>query len=188
MSGRKKKKKKKIEDKTGFTPRRITLLSIAILLFSATVSILLTSNNSTNRAVQFLRGAFEGKGVVQNGTLEIEGVEPIEEVPEGEVRYYINKQVAFPNAYARGDVVLQNPAACGYVLEFRFYIADGRSSIPIYTSPKLRPGQYLDGDKLDRYIPGGRYDCTYTVTAYDLADETTECGSLSGFLQIEIMS
>ena len=185
MSRRQKKKKEK---KTGFTPRKITMLSIAILLFSATISILLTSNGGDSRAVQFIRGAFEGKGAVQNGALEIEGMDPIEEVPEGEVRYYINKQVTFENGYARGDMVLQSPAACGYVLQFRVYTADGSSSVPVYTSPKLRPGQYLDGDKLDRYIPGGRYDCTYTVTAFDLKDEKTECGMLSGFLEIEVMA
>ena len=180
--------KQKSADSSGFTPRRIVLLAIAILLFSATVSILLAPNTTNNRAVQFIRGAFEGKGAVQNGTIEIEGVDPIDSVPDGEVRYYINKQVSFANGYAKGDVVLQNPAACAYVLQFRFYIADGRSSIPIYTSPKLRPGQYMDGDKLDRYVAGGQYACTYTVTAYDLQDDTQECGSLSGFLQIEIMA
>lgn len=181
-------RRKKEKNNGAITPRRITLLSIAILLFSATVSILITANTSENRAVQFIRGAFEGKGAVQNGVLEIDGVDPIEDVPEGEVRYYINKKVTFPNGYERGDVVLQNPAACGYILQFRFYLADGRSSVPIYTSPMLRPGQYLDGDKLDRYVAGGKYDCTYTVTAFDLQDETVESGSLSGFLKIEIMA
>ena len=167
-------KKNNMKEKTGFTPRKITLLSVSILLFSAIISVLLTSNASGNRAVQFIRGAFEGKGMVQNGVLEIEGVDPIEEVPEGEVRYYINKKVVFPNGYARGDVVLQNPAACGYALQFRFYLADGSSNVPVYTSPLLRPGQYLDGDKLDRYIPSGRYDCTYTVTAFETEGELVE--------------
>jgi hypothetical protein len=182
-------RKRKAQEKTGFTPRKIMLLSIAILLFSAIVSILMTANaGEHNRTAQFLRSILEGKGVVENGVLEIEGVEPIEEVPEGEIRYYINKQVVFPHGYALGDVVLQNPAACGYVLQFRFYLADGSSNTPVYTSPKLRPGQYMNGDKLDRYIVGGRYDCTYTVTAYDPEDEKVECGMVSGFLQIEVMS
>lgn len=182
MSARKNNKKK-----TGFTPSKIALLSVAVLLFSAIVSILLTANVSNNRAAQFLRAAFEGKGVVEDGVLEIEGVAPIEEVPDGEVRYYINKKVVFPNGYAKGDVVLQNPPACDYVLQFRFYLADGSSSEPVYSSPKLRPGQYINGDKLNRYTPGGRYDCTYTVTAYDRSDERTVCGTLSGFLNIEVM-
>ncbi len=184
MSGR----KKKLEEKTGFTPSKILLLSIAVLLFSAIVSILLTANTSSNRAVQFVRGAFEPDGQVEDGALEIEGVEPIEDVPDGEVRYYINKEITFQNGYVKGDVVLQNPAACDYVLQFRFYLADGSSNVPVYTSPKLRPGQYLNGDKLDHYIQGGRYECTYTVTAYDPADDTVECGSLSGFVQIMVMS
>ena len=181
-------RRKKLEEKTGFTPRKILLLSIAVLLFSAIISILLAPDTSSNRAVQFIRSAFEGKGEVQDGLLEIDGVEPIEDVPEGEVRFYINKEVSFANGYAMGDVVLQNPAACGYVLQFRFYLADGSSNVPVYTSPKLRPGQYMNGDKLDRYLAGGRYDCTYTVTAYDLSDDKVESGSLSGFLQISVLA
>lgn len=184
MSGR----KKKLEEKTGFTPHKVALLSVAVLLFSAIVSILLTANVSDNRAVQFIRGAFEGRGVVENGTLDIEGVEPIGDIPDGEVRYYINKEIVFPNGYAQGDVVLQNPAACDYVLQFRFYLADGSSSDPVYISPKIRPGQYLNGDKLTRYTAGGRYDCTYTVTAYDPSDTKVECGTISGFLKIEVMA
>lgn len=181
-------RKKKLEERTGFTPRKILLLSVAVLLFSAIVSILLTSNSSDNRAVQFIRSAFEGRGVVENGTLEIEGVEPIEDVPEGEVRYYINKNVVFPNGYELGDVVLQNPQACGYILQFRFYLADGSSSEPVYTSPMLRPGQFLNGDKLSRYLPYGKYDCTYTVTAYDVNSNDGASGMISGFLQIEVMT
>lgn len=181
-------RKKKLEEKTGFTPRRIALLSAAVLLFSAIVSILLTANTSNNRVSQFVRGALEGRGVVHNGVLEIEGVDPIEEVPDGEVRYYINKNVVFPNGYESGDVVLQNPEACDYILQFCFYIADGSSTDPVYTSPMIRPGQYLDGDKLSRYLPAGRYDCTYTVTAYDLHSEADVSGMLSGFLHIDVMT
>lgn len=181
-------RKKKLEERTGFTPRKILFLSLAVLMFSATVSFLLTANTSEKRAAQMVRGLFEGRGRVEDGLLEIEGVEPIDEVPEGEVRYYINKKVLFPNGYEQGDIVLQNPSACGYVLQFRFYLADGSSADPIYTSPRLRPGQYLNGDKLGRRIPAGGYDCTYTVTAYDLRDTSVECGTVSGFLRLEVMS
>lgn len=181
-------RKKKMEERTGFTPRKILLLSVAVLMFSAVVSFLLTANTSDRRAAQIVRGVFEGRGRVENGLLEIEGVEPVEDVPEGEVRYYINKKVVFPNGYEQGDIVLQNPSACGYVLQFRFYLADGSSSEPIYTSPGIRPGQYLNGDKLGQRLPSGRYDCTYTVTAYDVDNDTVESGTVSGFLQIEVMS
>ena len=181
-------RKKKLEERTGFTPRKILLLSVAVLLFSAIVSILLTANNSDSRVVQYVRAAFEGRGVVENGALEIEGVDPIDDVPDGEVRYYINKNVMFPNGYEMGDVVLQNPEACDYILQFRFYLADGSSNDPVYTSPMLHPGQYLNGDKLGRYLPSGRYDCTYTVTAYDVNSDEGASGMLSGFLTIEVMS
>ena len=110
-------RKKKMEEKTGFTPRKILYLSLAVLMFSAIVSFLLTANTSNKPAAQAVRGLFEGRGRVEDGLLEIEGVEPIEDVPEGEVRYYINKKVVFPNGYEQGDIVLQNPSACGYVLQ-----------------------------------------------------------------------
>ena len=176
------------QKKSGFTAHKIFYMAIALLLFSAIVSILFTANADGNRVAQYVRGRFQDKGEVQNGTLEMEGIDAIGEIPEGEIRYYINKEMVFPNGYARGDVLLQNPQQSAYVLQFRFYLADGSSNVPVYTSAQLAPGQFLDGDKLDRYLYAGNYDCTYTVTAYDPADRTIECGSVSGFVKLTVVS
>ena len=172
---------------TDFTTKKIVIMSIALLLFCTIVSILFTANADENRAAQFIRGRFEPKAKAQDGMLEIEGVEAIGEVPEGEIRYYINKEPIFPSGYERGDVLLQNPESSMYALQFRFYLADGSSSAPVYTSALLHPGQYIDGDKLDRYLPPGSYACTYTATAYDLADETVVCGSTSGLVTLTVI-
>ena len=172
---------------TRFTTKKVIYMSVAFLLFCAIVSILFTANADGNRAAQYIRSRFEHKGEVQDGTLEIEGVEAIGDVPEGEIRYYINKEPLFPNGYESGEILLQNPRTCGYILQFRVYLADGSSSMPVYTSPLLRPGQYIDGDKLDRYLPPGKYACTYTATAYDLADESVDCGSVSGLLTLTVV-
>ncbi|MBQ7541330.1 MAG: hypothetical protein IJT44_03450 [Clostridia bacterium] len=179
--------KKKERSKNDFTAPKVFYMVVALLLFCAIVSILFTANADHNRAAQYIRGRFEAKGEVQDGTLEIEGLDAILDVPEGEIRYYINKHLVFANGYARGDIVLQNPQACGYALQFRFYLADGSSNVPIYTSPLLKPGQYLDGDKLDRYVPSGKYECTYTVDAFDLADTSVGCGSVGGFLTMSVV-
>lgn len=168
--------------------KKIALLAVAVFLFSAVVSIVVTANSGNNTAANFIKGAFIADGEVMDGTLEIEGVEPIDDVPEGEVRYFINKNVVFQNTYTRGDIILQNPEKCGYILEFKFYLADGSSNKPIYTSEKLEPGQYISEDKLDRAIKSGKNDCTYTVTAYSLDDPEKAEGELSGFLTITVVS
>ena len=179
--------KSKQKDAAGFTTKKVIVMSISLLLFCAIVSILFTANADENRVAQYIRGSFESKGVAQDGTLEIDGVEAIMDVPEGEIRYYINKEPFFPSGYERGDILLQNPESSAYSLVFRVYLADGSSSSPVYTSVLLRPGQYLDGDKLNYYLPSGRYECTYTATAYDPADETIECGMVSGLMTLTVV-
>ena len=97
--------------KTRFTTKKVVSLSLAILLFSAVVSIVITGSVGQNRAAYFIRGIFIADGEVQNGTLE--GVKPVGEIPEGEIRYYMNREVLLPNGYALADVMLQNPQKCG---------------------------------------------------------------------------
>lgn len=172
--------------KTKFTTKKVVCLSLAILLFSAVVSIVITGSVGQNRAAYFIRGVFIADGEVQDGTLE--DVEPVGEIPEGEIRYYMNREVLLPNGYALADVMLQNPKKCAYVLQFRFYLADGRSNKPIYTSPMIRPGQYLTQDKLDRYLPGDTYECTYTVTAYAPDNLAEPCGTSSGLLTLTVVA
>ena len=164
------------------------LLAAAIILFSAVVSSVLTANYGSGRAAYFLQNAFTPGGTVENGVPPIEGIDPIEEIPAGEIRYNISKDVFFPNGYALGDVLLHNPQSSEYALQFRFYTTEGGSNVPVYTSPVLQPGQYIAGDKLNRYLPSGQFDCTYSVTAYDPKDPDTQCGTASGFLTITVVS
>lgn len=181
-------KKKKETKKRALSTKKIIMLSVAVFLFSAVVSLVITANYGNGTAANFIKGAFTADGEVMDGTLEIEGVAPIDDVPKGEIRYFINKNVVFQNTYARGDIILQNPEKCGYALEFKFYLADGSSNKPIYTSEKLKPGQYISENKLDRAIKSGQNECTYTVTAYSLEDEDKVEGELSGFLTVTVVS
>lgn len=171
-----------------FTPKKILLLAASVVLLSAVVSTVVTASYGNNRAAYFLRDAWTARGTVENGVPPIEGIDPLDDVPSGEIRYNINKNVYFPNGYALGDVLLHNPVGCAYALQFKFYLADGSSSIPIYSSPVLQPGQYISGDKLCRYLQAGTYECTYSVAAFDPADTGVQTGSASGFLSLTVIS
>lgn len=171
---------------SGFTTHQVLYMVIAFLLFCAIISVVFTANADGNRMAQYVRGYFERRGVPEYGELKLDGVDAIGEVPEGEIRYYINKEPVFPSGYERGSVMLQNPKSCQYALQFRVYLADGRSNMPIYTSAFLRPGQYLNGDKLNYYLSAGTYECTYTATAYDQQDVSVEYGKVSGLLTITV--
>ena len=173
--------------KNGFTVRKVCLLTAAVLLFSAVVSVLVTANSGNNRASYFLRFALTPHGTVEQGIPPIEGIDPIEEIPQGEIRYNINKEIYFPNGYAQGDVLFHNPESSTYALQFRVYLADGSSNVPVYTTPVLQPGTYISGDKLNRYLYAGSYPCTYSVAAFDPQDTSEQTGSASGFLTVTVV-
>ena len=177
------------QTKTKFTAKKIFLMVAAIILFSAVVSILVTANSGNNRASYFLRYALTTpRGTVEQGVPPIDGIDPLQDIPQGEIRYNINKNVFFPNGYTQGDILLHNPESSAYALQFRVYLADGSSNVPVYTSPVLQPNEYISGDKLNRYLYAGTYDCTYSVAAFDPQDTETQTGSVSGFLTITVVT
>ena len=103
-------------------------------------------------------------GTVCDGVLpDVEESLHITEVPEGEIRYLINKQMVFDGPYSLGDVMLENPEACGYDLQFVIYNTQGEM---IYTSPLIKAGQYLQKDKLSAVLRSGVYNCSYSALAY----------------------
>ncbi len=163
-------------------------IAILIVLLVCAVIVVSTGFFGGSNAVNWAKGLFVDKGAVMNGTLKVDGVEPIDDVPKGEVRFYINKNVVFENTYAKGNIVLQNPEKCEYILEFRFYYKtseDGAGTL-MYKSPMLKPGQYLSGDKLSIALDEGTYDCTYTVRAYPVDAPDELYGETSGYLTTTI--
>ncbi|MBQ9551605.1 MAG: hypothetical protein IJU96_02470 [Clostridia bacterium] len=92
----------------------------------------------------------------------------ITEVPKGELRFRLNDEVVFKNAYGKGTLMFENPASSAYVLEFSLYRVNDRSNA-IYVSPKLQPGECLINDKLDKPQKKGNYACICIVRAYDSA-------------------
>lgn len=121
-----------------------------------------------------IRLSLAGGGKVSNGILAgVEANAHITSVPEGEIRYLINKRIMFENSYSLGNVMLENPESCQYDIKFVIYKDDGEM---IYTSPMIKPGQCLEKDKLSTVVKAGEYNCSYSAQAYqngDLKGEVT---------------
>lgn len=146
---------KMADKKSGFKIRIAVAVSVIATLLSVIVIIQIAP-------MVMLRLA-EG-GEVRDGLLK--GVEEnmhITDVPEGEIRYLINKKIIFDGPYKQGNVMLENPESCQYDLQFVIYNAQGEM---IYTSPMIRPGQCLERDKLSAVVRSGGYDCSYAAHAY----------------------
>ena len=92
----------------------------------------------------------------------------ITEIPEGELRFRLNDDVFFKNAYAKGSLMFENPSSSVYALEFSLYRVSDRNNA-IYVSPKLQPGECIINDKLDKPQKKGNYPCICIVRAYDSA-------------------
>ena len=103
-------------------------------------------------------------GKVSEGVLS--GVDPdvhITSVPEGEIRYLINKRIVFEDKYSLGSVMLENPETCLYDIKFVIYRDNGEM---IYTSPMIKPGECLEKDKLTEVLGSGEYNCSYSAQAH----------------------
>lgn len=136
-------------------------IRIVLIVIMALIAIVLSLIAITGSAPAIRLNLAKG-GEVCDGVLpNVE--EHISSVPEGEIRYLINKRMAFENSYAQGNVMLENPESCGYDLKFSIYNPEGEM---IYSSPMLKPGQYLETDKLSAVVKAGEYTCSYSAQAY----------------------
>ena len=136
-------------------------IRIVIIVLMALIALVLSLIAVTGSALA-IRLNFAKGGQVCDGVLpNVE--EHITSVPEGEIRYLINKRMTFEDSYAQGSVMLENPASCEYDLKFSIYSPDGEL---IYASPMIKPGQYLETDKLTAVVKAGEYACSYSAQAY----------------------
>ncbi len=135
---------------------KIVLSVILSLLAVVLIGIAVTGKASV------IRLSMTKSGEVFDG--ELPNVEEhISEVPEGEIRYLINKHMFFEDTYSQGSVMLENPESCAYDLKFVVYDGEGEA---IYVSPVLKPGQYIEKDKLSAVVKAGEYTCSYSAQAY----------------------
>lgn len=127
---------------------------------------------------------FTPKAKGEYGTLP--GVEHIEDVPEGEIRFLINDNVVFESDGKTGSFMFENPESCEYSLQFFVYeiIGDGETENLIYISPMLEPGQFVSGDKLPKKLERGTYQCVYYARAY-LDGEY--CGERHGKMTVSVL-
>ncbi len=153
---------------------------IILIIVLAVVTVVVSTIAVTGKATSLLL-MFTKHGTVEDGVLS--GVsEHITDVPDGEVRFLINKSITFKNSFSRGDVMLENPESGEYVLKFLFYSPEGKL---IYTSPLISPGQCLAEDKLSATLNAGEYQCAYSAQAYD---GDNFMGEVTGIVKIRIGS
>lgn len=149
---------------------------VAVILSAAAVTAILLAATGKLSAIRlsFVKGGQVCDGVIPSVA------EHIDSVPEGEIRYLINKRMMFENAYSQGTVMLENPESCGYDLKFSVYNPQGEL---IYVSPMLKPGQYIEKDKLAAVVKAGEYTCSYSAQAY-LAEEII--GQVTGIVTVTV--
>ncbi|MBQ5591618.1 MAG: hypothetical protein IIU80_01580 [Clostridia bacterium] len=149
---------------------------IAVSIIAIVLSVI-----TLTKAVPTVMLKFADSGTVCDGVLPSVGDElHITDVPEGEIRYLINKQIVFENPYALGDVMLENPESCGYDLQFVIYNTQGEM---IYTSPLIKAGQYLEKDKLTAVVKSGVYNCSYSALAYQNGELM---GEVNGIVNVTV--
>ena len=157
---------------------KILLISVTACIMLILLAVILARAGFFN----MVGGLFVPAGEVQVGMIPInDGLEDVQNIPKGEVRYRINKTVTFSDRFAQGDIMLENPKACEFDLEFTFYTMD---SVLIYNSPVLKPGEYIFKDKLKKKLKKGEYECVYKVVAYDANGIRT--GETGGYLTVAV--
>lgn len=121
---------------------------------------------------------------VLEGSLPISGgLDEVTSIPAGEVRYRLNQNVTFEDAYSTGDIMLENPAAGTYDLRFEIYLVEPHKLL--YRSELLKPGQYVLNDKLNKgFLKAGEYSCVFAVKAFDADGKTV--GEYGGYLTLTV--
>ena len=151
-----------------------------LIIFLAAVTLITSAIAISGKAPQ-LRLSITKGGEVCDGVLPgVDESSHISEVPEGEIRYLINKKVSFETPYSLGNVMLENPQSCEY--DLRFFIFDSNGLL-IYESPELKPGQYIEKDKLTTVVAAGEYNCAYSARAYQQGELM---GEVTGLLTVTI--
>lgn len=157
---------------------KIIIISVTACIAVILLAVLLAKVGFFN----MVGGLFVPRGEVKIGTIPItDGLADVENIPKGEIRFRINKTVTFSDGYSQGDIMLENPKACEFDMDFTFYTMD---STLIYASPTLKPGEYIFKDKLKKKLKKGEYECVYKVVAYNA--DGVRAGETGGYLIITV--
>lgn len=126
-------------------------------------------------------------GQVIDGTLPYGDTEKLKEALQKQVdksmlAIKINSNPYFETSTSEGMLGIENPSNNNY--SFQVEITLDESEETIYTSPMLKPGQYILTDKLSYPLNEGSYQATAVFYAYD--DNGTNIGKVGAGLNIEI--
>lgn len=107
----------------------------------------------------FETGLIGGADVVLDGTIDLQLPEEIAAREQNKdepfnISYVVNKNPFFLTGDSAGTLALENPPESRYDLIFSIYLADG---LHVYTSPKLKPVQYITSAKLNKKLGPGEY-------------------------------
>lgn len=139
-------------------------IKIVYIILAAVILMSLIAAAASGKLPQ-IRLSLVPSGTVSDGVLPgVDVSAHITDVPDGEIRYLINKRMVFETPYSLGSVMLENPESCRYELEFAVYNIQGE---PIYVSPRIAPGQCLENDKLSAVVKPGEHPCSYSARAYE---------------------
>ncbi len=179
MAKKKQNNKKKINGKTGKT--RVSRVALFFCL-SVVALIAATTALDTLGYFNWIRWSFVPEGTVEQGTLNSK--DEIDEIPDGEIRYKLNKTVTFKRPFSKGDLCFENPTQSSLDLKFYLYAGDGKSGQLVYETPLLKPGEYIAGDKLDKMLDRGTYSLLCIAVAYN--SEGRREGEVSSYISVVV--
>lgn len=104
-------------------------------------------------------------GSMPGKSLETIEAELQNKMDEKTVSYTVNAKPVFEDGGAMGNLMLDCPA--NNVNSLQFAIVRDDTGEQLYDSGALRPGSYIEEDRLqlDEPLPAGVYECTVVITA-----------------------
>lgn len=132
--------------------------------------------------VNNVSGAVVKEGIIPGYTKE--QIEQIlqRKADESTFSFEINSRPVFKNSKSEGNIRIANPPFSKYPIEFIITL-DSTKEV-IFTSPKLKPNNYIEKAKLDKELKAGDYNATATINAYD--DKGEKIGTSSAKIVISV--
>lgn len=86
------------------------------------------------------------------------------------IAFSVNTSPVFQDGTSKGNLLIENPGNNAKLLRINILINDTEEEV--YSTNFLKPGTYIESDKLDKVLEKGSYDATVYFSAYD--EETGE--------------
>lgn len=114
-------------------------------------------------------GLIGGADVVLDGTIDLQTMNEIAEREKNKndpfsVTYVVTPNPWFLTGTSAGTLALENPPESMYDMILSIYLENG---LHVYTSPKLKPIQYMTSAKLNKDLDAGSYKAQGFLSFYD---------------------